>query len=223
MLVPAEEHDSEQVEVAAQVALPAVLGAAGGAAPVVDLDLGDPETGLRRHHGDVAVQLAVDRDGLDDVTLVRLEPAVEVMERDARGLAYRPVEELGRQRLVQGILAPLLPSGHQVIAIRERRREGGDLGRVVLAVAVHGDEDVAAGGGEAMGKRRRLAEVAAQLDDAHVVPGLGQLLHHGEGSVARSVVDEDDLVGRAVAGQRLVDLAHERDQAVGLVVHRDDE
>ena len=174
VLVAAEEEHREQVEVAAHVALPAVLGAAGGAAAVAHLDLGDPEAGLRGDHRDVPVQLAVDDDRVDHIAAVGLEAAVEVVQRDAGRLAHRPVEEARRQRLVEGVLAALLPAGHEVVALLERRDEVGDLGGVVLAVAVHRDDDVAAGGGEAVRERRRLAEVAPQLDDAHVVTSFGE-------------------------------------------------
>ena len=90
------------------------------------------------------------------------------------------------QRLVEGVLAALLPARDEVVALRQRRREVGDLGRVVLAVAVHGDDVVAARGGEAVRERRRLAEVAPQLDDAHVVTSFGELLHDRERAVAWS-------------------------------------
>ena len=40
--------------------------------------------------------------------------------------------------------------------------------------------DVAADLGEALRERRRLAEVAAQLHDAHVVVGGGESLHYGQ-------------------------------------------
>ncbi len=221
--IAAQEHHREQIEVAAHVALPPVLGAAGRAAAVAHLDLGDLEAGLGGDHGDVAMELPVDRDGLDDLAPVGLEAAVEVVQRDPGRLAHGPVEEARRQRLVERILAPLFPAGYQVEALRERRREIGDLGRIVLTVAIHGDDVVTAGGGEPVRQRRRLAEVAPQLDDAHVVPGFGEPLHDRERAVRGPIVHEDDLVRAAERRKRLVDLGDERLEAVRLVVHGDHE
>ena len=104
-----------------------------------------------------------------------------------------------------------------------RRDEAGDLGGVVLAVAVERDHVVAAHGLEAVRERRRLAEVAPQLDDAHVVAGGGQPRHHGERAVGGAVVDEDDLERQSGGHERCVDLRDERLEAVGLVEDRDDE
>ena len=67
-------------------------------------------------------------------------------------------------------VAPLrLPAGHEVEALVELRQQAGDLGRVVLEVAVDRDDDVAGRLREAGVERGRLAEVAAQAHDAHVV------------------------------------------------------
>ena len=134
-----------------------------------------------------------------------------------------PVEQPGRQRLVQRILPALLPARDEIEALRQRRREIGDLGRVVLTVAVHRDDDAAARGGEPVGERRRLAEVTPQLDDAHVVASFGEPAHDRKRPVGGAVVHEDDLERGAARSQRLVDLGNERLEAVRLVVNGDDE
>ena len=81
--IAAQEEHREQVEIAAHVAPPAVLGVARHAPAVGDLLLGDPEAGVVGQHGDVAMQLAVYVDALDDHAAVDLEAAVEVVQLQA--------------------------------------------------------------------------------------------------------------------------------------------
>src|SRR5450759_3005806 len=223
VLVATEKEHREKVEIAAKVALPAVLGLAGRARPVTDRLLGDAKARLRGHDGDVAVLLAVDMDRVHHVAAVGLEAAVEVVQGDPRGAPHRPVEEARGDGLVERVLAALLPARDQVVPLVQARDETGDLGGVVLAVAVERDHVVAAHGLEAVRKRGRLAEVAPQLDDAHVVTGGGEPLHRGERAVGGPIVDEDDLKGQAGGPKRRVDLRDERLDAVGLVEDRDDE
>src|SRR5665648_272251 len=223
VLVATEKEHREKVEIAAKVALPAVLGLAGRARPVTDRLLGDAKARLRGHDGDVAVLLAVDMDRVHHVAAVGLEAAVEVVQGDPRGAPHRPVEEARGDGLVERVLAALLPARDQVIPLVQARDETGDLGGVVLAIAVERDHVVAAHGLEAVRQRRRLAEVTPQLDDAHVVTGGGEPLHRGARAVGGPVVDEDDLKGQAGGPKRRVDLRDERLDAVGLVEDRDDE
>ena len=60
-------------------------------------DLGEPRPFCDDR--DVAVHLAIDLDGFHHILLVGLEPAVEVVELDARHSARGPVEELRRDVL----------------------------------------------------------------------------------------------------------------------------
>ena len=65
-----------------------------------------------------------------------------------------------------GVAPARLPAADEVEALVQLRQQLRDLGGVVLEVAVDRDDDVAAGLGEAGGEGGRLAEVAAQPDDA---------------------------------------------------------
>ena len=81
---------------------------------------------------------------------------------------------------------------------------------IVLQVAVGGDDQAAARVREAGGKRRGLAEVAAEADHAQArIAGLqrGQLL---ERVVRAAVVDDQDLVAAPVLDQRLGQLVIQR-------------
>src|SRR5207253_4439146 len=98
----------------------------------------------------------------------------------------------------------------------------GEVVGVVLLVAVHEDDDPAAGVAEAGADRGGLAEVAAELDDPDpwiaLVPGEG----HGAGGVGAAVVDEDDL-GRLGHGvEHLEELRHREVDVLLLLVEGDD-
>ena len=93
---------------------------------------------------------------------------------------------------------------------------------IVLQIAVDRDDDVALRLLEAGLQRGRLAEVAAQPDDADVVVRGVQPRERGEGAVRRAVVDEDDLPRRPERVERRAELVVQERDAPLLVVHGDD-
>ncbi len=95
--------------------------------------------------------------------------------------------------------------------------------RVVLQIAVGGDDQPPARMGEAGGKGGGLSEVAAEPD--HPQPRIGRLqpCQDREAVVRAAIVDNQDLVGAAEGGQRLGELAMELDQRGRLVADRDDD
>ena len=126
-------------------------------------------------------------------------------------------------RRVSGSRRFVFQPGDEVEALVELREQARDLGGVVLEVAVDRDDDVAGRLGEAGIERRRLAEVAPQADDAHVVVGVVEPRERAEGAVGRAVVDEDRLPGRPSAVERGGELVVEQRDALLLVVHGDDD
>ena len=221
--VAAHERHREQVEEAAHVPLDAVVRAAVLAGPVVDGQLRDPVAAVVGEDGDVAVQLAVELHPVDDLGAVRLESAVHVVEAHARDLAGDRVEDLRRDAPRDRVAALRLPARDEVVALVELRQQPRDLGGVVLQVAVNCHDDVACRLGEAGVERRRLAEVAAQADDADVVVRVVEPRQRAERAVGRAVVDEDGLPGAAVAVERRGQLVVEQRDAALLVVHGDDD
>ena len=87
----------------------------------------------------------------------------------------------------------LLPAADHVEVVLHLGQEPGDLVRIVLEVGVEGHHQLAAGLGEAGAQGRRLAEVAAEADAAHLRIGRGQPADHVPGAVGRAVVDEDHV------------------------------
>src|SRR5690606_31533407 len=172
---------------------------------------------------DVAVELAVDADAADDLGPVRLDAAVEVVERDAREPAGDGVEEPARDRLFQRVVPLPLPAGDEVGAGFELLDHGRELGGVVLEVGVEGGDVAAAGAGEAGGERGALSVVAPEADagEAGVLPV--QPLDDRPRVVAGTVVHEPHLERAAGPLHRLPDLRRQLGEARGLLVDGDDD
>ena len=77
--------------------------------------------------------------------------------------------------------------------------------RVVLQVAVHGDQHLAAGVIDAGHHGRGLTGIAAELDEPQVRVGARQLQAALEGLVLAAVVDEHDLGAQAERPHGLAD------------------
>ena len=92
------------------------------------------------------------------------------------------------------ILALFAPSAGDVEALMDLVHQRGQIGRIVLQVAVHGDDDVAARLIEARRQRRGLPEVAPQPDDFQPPVGLHQVRQQLEAAIARRIVNEENLI-----------------------------
>src|SRR4051794_3454205 len=101
----------------------------------------------------------------------------------ARHAAGREVEDLREEAAPPWILALRLPAGDEVEAFLELGKEARDLGGIVLEIAVDRDHDLAASLEEAGLEGRRLAEVAAQADDADFFVSGVEPGERGEGAV----------------------------------------
>ena len=116
-----------------------------------------------------------------------------------------------------------LPAADDVVAFVELRQQRGDLGRVVLQVAVDRDDAFAFGGVKTGAEGGRLAEIATKADaeDSRIVSG--QFADRSPGAVSRAVVDDDDLQLVAVQFRGLIQLAHQLRQVFGFVEDGDDD
>ena len=133
------------------------------------------------------------------------------------------VEDLRRDPARERVAPLRLPARDEVVALVELREQPGDLGGIVLQVAVNRHDDVPGGLAEARVERRRLAEVPAQADDADVVVRVVEPGERAEGAVGRAVVDEHGLPRPAVAVERGRQLVVEQRDAALLVVDGDDD
>ena len=119
----------------------------------------------------------------------------------------------------RAVRRPLATSAPASTAATSRGMSSG----LVLQVAVHRHDDLAARAHEAGVHRGMLAEVALEADGAH--PRIVRMdpLELGEGGVGRAVVDEDELVGARPAVERRERPTVELGQSRRLVEERDDD
>ena len=177
-----------------------------------------------RQHRHVAMQLAIQLDGIENLAPVGLETAVEVVKPHAADARRHRVEQARGQRLGKRIVAVLLPARDQVMAGVERLEEAGDFVRVILQVGIHRDDDVAGTGADADHQGRRLAEIAPQPDRLNRRVAFRKLGHHGPGLVAAAVVDEHDVAqGKAAARTDFDHAGHQQGQRFFLVLGRHDD
>src|ERR1019366_8621602 len=76
----------------------------------------------------------------------------------------------------------------------ERQR---DVGRIVLQIAVHGDDVFPAGVVESSSEAGGLTKITTQLDDGHATVNRGNLTQQRECAVVRAVIDQHHLEGLA--------------------------
>jgi molybdopterin molybdotransferase len=221
--VAADEGDRKEVEEAPEVALRAVTRLAMSAGTVVNRELGDSETAVVREHRQEAVELAVDAETAEDLGPVRLEPAVQVVEAQARDTARRGIEE-PRERAPEPRVPTLrLPARDEVEAFVELGEKARDLAGIILEVGVDRDDHVATGVREPGRERGGLAEIPAQPDHANVLVLGMEASECREASVGRAVVDEDHLPRAAEGLEGRFQLVVQRRERQLLVVDRHDD
>ena len=115
------------------------------------------------------------------------------------------------------------PARHGVVAFGELVEEIRDLRRIVLQIAVHGDDDLAAGVVEPGRQGGRLAVVPTQVDADDPWVGLTQLLQDAGRGVAAPVIDKNRLPRLFARLERLRNPPVELPQARLLVVQRDND
>src|SRR5690606_24969239 len=95
-----------------------------------------------------------------------LQRATVVLDRHAGDLADQPVRDPGRNLArYQPVLALVSPADDDVIAVVQLGEKLADVRGIVLQVAVHRHDVFPSGEIDARGHRRRLPEVATELDD----------------------------------------------------------
>ena len=198
---PREEQqrlDRQQVEQDLEDPRQAVFRGAELARVVAHADLGDPRAERDRHRRDEAVHVGIERHPLDDVGAVDLERAAVVADRQPGDAADQPVGEHRGQLARQPLVLPVhAPADDEVVALLQLGEHHRDVGRIVLQVAVHGDEEAAARELDPRGHRRGLAVVALEPQHPDAVVASDQVARARHRGVAAAVVHEQDLEGQA--------------------------
>lgn len=220
----ADEPKNHQIQVAVDEAIEPELRTAILPGPMHDnlfSYLAEPR--LLCHVGEETVHVVVDFKALYHFVFVCLEAAVEVVQLYPRYRSHRGVEELGRHRLGERIVAFLLPARNEIVALL------GDhpvklrnlIGRV-LKIGVHRDDNPALRKLEAMVKSRGLAVVRGEPDAPDTVRLPVQVLDALPRSVLAAIVYENDFVGEPFPLHHLYDPGVKLRQRLLLVVKRND-
>lgn len=188
-----------------------------------DLDLAHAKpTGMGQYR-DETMELAIQAHLAKHFATVKLEATVVVVQAATGEAADKPVEYPAWIHLVPGIVTGSLPAAHNIVAFIEPVEKPGDFRRIILKVAVQGENQ---------GPSRRLkrgcegscfAEVATEPDCADARVTLRKRKDDAPGTVAAAIVDENkfDRAGRD-SGEDGTQLAVKLGQAFCLVTHGDD-
>ena len=168
------------------------------------------------------------------VEIGKLEEGVAFEQLDAAACVRRRVMQQSRPYRVGPARRPALacavaavhpPACEQprVVPGRiPRREQSGDVGRIVLAVAVQGHDPLRPGCFHAIADGRALAALHRMLQHAQLAHLLLQRLQDLRAVVGGMVVDVDDFELRATV-QVGHDLAHQARDVVAFVEHRNDD
>ena len=122
------------------------------------------------------MQLAVEVQVIHDFVAEGAQGTAAVFQVDAAGLGDEPVGHARGEAAHEVVLPVLPPAVDDIVALIQLGQQGRDVGRVVLAVGVEGNDDRAAGVVETGGEGGRLAVVAPEADGDDARVGRGQLL-----------------------------------------------
>ena len=129
---------------------------------------------------------------------------------------------LGKLRWSGVVLAVLAPAGADVEALVELREQLGDVGGIVLQVAIHRDDDLAGGEIEAGHHRGGLAEIAAEMDDFHARDSRRRgASSDGLAAVVAAVIDENQLPRPADRSHNLGDAPVEGREGLRFIIDWD--
>jgi hypothetical protein len=165
------------------------------------------------------MHLAVQFHALEHVALVRFQRTaviVQVHAGDARDQAVG--EATGQVALDRVVLAVLAPAGHDVEAFVDLCQQFGDVFRIVLQVAIHRHDDVAAGMVHARHHRRGLPVVAPEMHDGNAPVAASQIIQQGRRTIGAAVVDQHQFPGPAELGHGRAHLLVQRGDVLLFVV-----
>ena len=211
-----------QIEEDAKSAADAVVALAAFAIEIGDRDFGDACAGGGCQRRDEAVEFAVELNFLNDFALIGFECRAEVVEIDAAQLGHHPIGDAAGELAHEPVIAAgVAPAADEVEAFFDFLEEAGNFFGIVLEIAVHRNDDVAAGEIEAGFERGGLAEIAAEADDVDAMIVLVNVGENFERVIAAAIVDENELVGLADGVHYLGDLHVERRDVFLLVEEGD--
>src|SRR5215472_14786371 len=162
------------------------------------------------------MHLAVKLNALQRLPPIGFQGASIIVQMNPRNRRDEPVGQRTRQlALERGVLPSLPPARDKIVAFIQFGQELRNIGRIVLEIAIHGDEDISLGKTNPGHESRRLTGITAQLDKAQLRPR--KLPDNLARLISAAVVHDDDLVGKAETFQAAKESRQELLQAVRLV------
>src|SRR6266436_9870524 len=142
------------------------------------------------------MHLAVKLNALQRLPPIGFQGASIIVQIDPRNRRDEPVGKRAWQiTLERGVLPLLPPARDEIVALIQFGQELRNIGRIILKIAIHGDEDISLGKTNPGHESRRLSGITAQLDEAQLRPR--QLPDNLARLIDAAVVHHNDLVGKA--------------------------
>src|SRR6266566_6000241 len=166
--IPQQEANRYQVEKYTECPRNSVVRIAPLAVHVANRDFYNrrPMPGSQRRNE--AVQLTIQRNLLENVSPIRFKGRAKIVNVHSAQLGHQPVGAARRNTAQPEIIDPLLaPAADNVVTLGNFLQKNRYVGGVVLQVAVHGDNVLAARMVKASCQRGSLAEVAAKSYHRH--------------------------------------------------------
>ncbi len=140
------------------------------------------------------MHLAIDVDVANNRKVIRLQPAIKVVEFNTRQLASYVVKELGRNCFRKRIKPFPLPARHEVITlVADHRIQFGNFVGAILQVGVHCNHHCTCCRTKAGLQRRRLSKIPIEADSLE--PGITLTFFQDllPCRVGTAVIDDDDF------------------------------
>src|SRR5882724_311422 len=162
------------------------------------------------------MHLAVKLNALQRLPPIGFQSASIIVQMNPRNRRDEPVGQRAWQLAPERGVLPLLPPARdEIVALIQFGQELRNIGRIILEIAIHGDEDISPGKTNTGHESRRLTGITAQLDEAQL--RLRQLPDNLARLIGAAVVHNNDLVGKAEIFQAAKESRQELLQVVRLV------
>ena len=220
-----EESYREQIEEDSQSARNSVVRFSAGTNDILDRHFDDFRAVQSSESGNEAVHFTVEANVLDDFAAIDFEGGAEVVDIDSRELGHHPIGNARRQAAHDEIVDALLaPAADDVAAggfkgLQHYR----DVVRVVLQVAVHGNNDFAGSVVKTGGEGGGLAVIALETDDGDARIVERNLAKNLRSRVAALIVHIDEFDRFEAAGHHSGEAGMELADAFLFVMKRDDD
>ena len=190
---------------------------------MLDIDGGARKADFVQEHREAAIPLAEAADALNHVAGADGEIRDAVVHDDVTEPVVNLGEGVAHKAAVERIIALMTAGEHDVPAFHGFVVKLHDFLRLILQVAVHHDDPLAAHMVQTGGDGEMLAVVPTELDAAHLGIALADALDEFPVVLRAAVIDENDLVVRRNLGQRLREPAVHLGDAFGTFVGRGDD